>query len=295
MNNGTVQRSLARFVAAQMTVLTGEGERDDAIQLGIDLLRITRHCDSEPSQVSYLTTLAVRGIAIDALNSALQRGAVSATTNAELDAELARHDCFEQLGRALSSERAIGSSSIDKMDEGVPALLRWPKINWQVDLIDCYADAINLAELQWFEGKADLSKLQETTTTANSGPFRQQVVSGIDKTYIAANRMAAQLRCLRILNALRAYSQQHGREATALDELGLSKSTIVDPFSGQPLKFRLAAKGWIVYSVMTNGIDDSGNFTGLNDYGVGPPGHEYHSTAAENAEETEDDQKSEVP
>jgi len=52
--------------------------------------------------------------------------------------------------------------------------------------------------------------------------------------------------------------------------LGLPKEATIDPFDGKPLKLKHTKDGWIVYSVMVNGIDDGGEFTGLADFGVAP-------------------------
>src|SRR5690606_19681110 len=95
----------------------------------------------------------------------------------------------------------------------------------------------------------------------------------IAPTYQAANRTLAQLRCLRILNALTAHKQQHDAEATGLADLQLPASATLDPFSGKPLLLKRTDKGWIVYSVMSNSVDDGGDFTDMLDYGIGPPGH----------------------
>ena len=52
--------------------------------------------------------------------------------------------------------------------------------------------------------------------------------------------------------------------------MNLPGAATIDPYSGQPLKLKHTADGWIVYSVMHNGIDDGGDFKGLKDYGVAP-------------------------
>ena len=78
------------------------------------------------------------------------------------------------------------------------------------------------------------------------------------------------LRSLRIYNALRQFSEHNGREATGLAELKLPADATIDPYSGQPLKLKHSELGWVVYSVLENGVDDGGNFKDLKDYGVAP-------------------------
>jgi hypothetical protein len=70
---------------------------------------------------------------------------------------------------------------------------------------------------------------------------------------------------------LRQFAENHDRDAKGLAELGLPQAATIDPYSGQPLKLKRTDEGWLVYSVMDNGVDDRGDFIGRMDYGVGPP------------------------
>jgi hypothetical protein len=83
-------------------------------------------------------------------------------------------------------------------------------------------------------------------------------------------RTVAVMRSLRIYNALRQFAEKHGREATGLEQLDLPQSATIDPYSGEPLKIKFTGQGWVVYSVMENGMNDGGDFIGRKDYGVAP-------------------------
>jgi hypothetical protein len=56
-----------------------------------------------------------------------------------------------------------------------------------------------------------------------------------------------------------------------LAELNLPVSATIDPHSGKALKLKHTDEGWIIYSVMQNGVDDHGDFKDLKDSGVAPP------------------------
>ena len=43
-----------------------------------------------------------------------------------------------------------------------------------------------------------------------------------------------------------------------LDELGLDKKFVTDPYTGKPLLTKKTDRGWIIYSVGPNGVDDGG-------------------------------------
>jgi hypothetical protein len=185
----------------------------------------------------------------------------------------------------------------DEQIGGALRFLVWPITNWKVGHLDTYAAAMDLTKLQWFEAQAAMANLQQTADAG--GPLSSLLVPSLEATYRASNRVTARLRCLRILNALRAFARQHGRAAKGLEDLSLPEPATIDPFSGQPLKLKHTDKGWIIYTIMDNGIDDGGEFKGTKDYGVAPPGHDFDPAEFEAVEDTEQqddtDQKSEVP
>jgi hypothetical protein len=73
---------------------------------------------------------------------------------------------------------------------------------------------------------------------------------------------------------LGAYENAHGTEARGLEDLSLPNEATIDPFTGTPLILRKSPDGWVIYTVMENGIDDGGKFKDLKDYGLAPPGFE---------------------
>jgi hypothetical protein len=93
----------------------------------------------------------------------------------------------------------------------------------------------------------------------------------VKAAYQARARSLAVSRSLRIYNALRQFAEKNGREAAGLEELGLPQEATIDPYSGEPLKLKDTDEGWIIYSVMENGVDDGGDFKAIKDYGVAPP------------------------
>src|SRR5690606_19295006 len=105
------------------------------------------------------------------------------------------------------------------------------------------------------------------------GVFADLLLPAVQAFYDAFSRSLAMVRALRISNALTAFRQEQGREAKDLSELPLPKETVVDPFSGAPLKIKLTEEGWIIYSVFKNGVDDGGDFRQEEDYGLAPPGY----------------------
>jgi hypothetical protein len=83
-----------------------------------------------------------------------------------------------------------------------------------------------------------------------------------DRVQGAAERSEQGQRNLQVAFALAAYHRDHGRYPTDLDELAPKYlGTIPDDlFSGKPLIYRLEDKGYLLYSVGPNGVDDGGRW-----------------------------------
>jgi hypothetical protein len=86
----------------------------------------------------------------------------------------------------------------------------------------------------------------------------------------AADRVRAMVRALRVLNALQARVPPGGDQAPPLGDLGLPAEATTDPFDGEPLRVKKVPRGWMVYSVGRNGVDDGGQFERAADVGAGP-------------------------
>ena len=272
-------RTAARFQAWRMLVLAADGEQDKAVQRGIDLLHIARLHDAEPTIVNYLVGIAVRGVAAEPLYNALAAGPVSPQLHAALDAELARHDDPQRLVHALTTERAFVISGIESGDQcehcidDLPGstLLRSYFMKWQgLGIFDGFDHQIAQADVPWHERQ---QRTPGDGEQANRGVLADLLLPTIQAAYDAQDRYLVMLRALRIDNALTAYREEHGHEAAGLDDLSLPKGATIDPFSGQPFILKHTDAGWIIYSVMENGVDDGGDFKDRKDWGLAPPGY----------------------
>ena len=112
-----------------------------------------------------------------------------------------------------------------------------------------------------------------------SNTLVSQLFPAVHAVYQASNRDQALMRCLRILNALQDYLATQGHEANSLTDLSLSPQATIDPFSGAALKLKKTPTGWIIYSVMNNGVDDNGDFKDMKDWGLAPAGSGHDKSA----------------
>jgi hypothetical protein len=88
------------------------------------------------------------------------------------------------------------------------------------------------------------------------------LLPAIEKVQGAADRSEQWQRNLQVAFALAAYQRDHGRYPAELDELAPKYLEKVpdDLFSGGPLIYRLEDKGYLLYSVGPNGMDDGGRW-----------------------------------
>jgi hypothetical protein len=267
-------RMAARFFEWQAVVLLADGQHEQVVERGIDIYRIARLYESEPSIVPFLVAGAVRNLATGHIYDALAAGPVSPELCAALDEELARSDESRRLMRTLKTERAITADWT-----GTPPDLPYPllarKISWMVTklhigAIDLASEYVNRSAEPLPDVLAQLGPADGPPASTGYGVMADLLTPGLRAVFHAHARQIAVSRALRIHIALRQFAMKHGREAKGIDELVLQAGINVDPYTGGPLKLRQTADGWAIYSVMENGVDDGGDFKRTKDYGVAP-------------------------
>jgi hypothetical protein len=268
-------RTAARFLNWRIEVLLAAGEREQAVERGIQVLRLARLYEAEPSMVAFLVSIAMEGPVTQPLYDALAAGPISPELHTTLDAELARHDDPLRLVRVLKLERAISADWVYGHVSGwygaLAHVVGWPMKSFQVGVLDLMEEYIQLAERPWHEVRGEFGALDTPTAPTGHGVMADLLLPAVKAVFQANARSTAVSRSLRIHNAMRQFAEKNGREAAGLHELGLPQQATIDPYSGELLNLKPSDDGWVIYSVMENGVDDGGDFKGLKDYGVAPP------------------------
>jgi hypothetical protein len=265
------QRSVARALYAKAALLAAEGKRDEAVQTSILLLRLARHFDRCPVLVSYLVSIAIRGMAFDGANRALQAGAVSRETREALDAELALHEPMDGFRRVLVGELAL----MREMTGQMPGRHFWLVARgfWNREELHCL-DAMDY----WLTAlpvNATYRQVQDAIRQTNSqmtGPLARLILPSLEATCGIVTGTQAEIRSLRVLNAIQAHAGTSEGAVPKLTDLGLPTATTTDPYNGQPLHVKRLPEGWIIYSVGRNLTDEGGDKPNDSnaDVGVGP-------------------------
>lgn len=268
-------KDAARMADWRTEVLVAEGRRDDAVRRGIQLLQLAKLHEAEPSLISFLVSVSVRSVAIHGIHRALDAGPVSMEVHEELDRELSRQDDPASIEKALRLERAISvSASVEQTSGAAPAswvgLVGWPIKGQFIAPLDFYEQVLPMADLPWPEIQKKFAKGGALSAPTGHGVLADLLLPAFEAAILASHRDTAMIRSLRIFNAMQQFAEMNGREATGLAELELPKDAMIDPFSGKPLIAKHTDDGWLVYSVMKNGVDDGGDFEDLKDRGLRP-------------------------
>jgi len=220
-------RTFARLFHCRAVYLAVTDRPDEAVEVYLQLLRLARLQSEEPLlMVGLLVNIAVRQTAIAGLNDLLQTATLSPETYAAIDRELAHHDSLDRFVPMLKAERVYG----------IESFAQFPQVfvsQW-IEYLDVMEDLIA-------EGDRPVYEVTEPDESAY-GTLTALVIPSIVASRAAANRDVALVRGVRIVNALQA--QQMDDPAVDLSTLGLPPETLIDPFSGQPLKHEKTELGW---------------------------------------------------
>jgi hypothetical protein len=248
-------RAPARYLDARIQILLSKGKSDEALQSVILMLRLTRQIEREPLLMSYLVTRAITGIAVKCANGVLQAGPVNDQARAALDAELSLHDSLDSARTVLKAERAY---ILDCFRHEQPH--PWILSNfWQISTLDMYEEFLNYS-LSPYSAWAAKENAKQAKPKSTVNVFGELLRPAFRAALIVAYRTEAQVRAIRIINALQKKAPVDGNKAPTMAELGLPDDVGIDPYNGEAMHIKKLPQGWLVYSVGENLKDDGGNF-----------------------------------
>jgi len=130
-----------------------------------------------------------------------------------------------------------------------------------VTTLETSADALEIATRPWPERLTAMKDLKDRSSIVRNVflPYPWwQVAEQVQQATRSIARGVAVSHAARVALAVDGYRRSSGRLPGMLSELNLDRDTTLDPFSGQPLRYRVAGDGFTVYSVGDNGRDDGG-------------------------------------
>lgn len=271
-------RSIARVLAYRTRLLVIDGKYDEAARMALISLKLARHIERNPFLISYLVAMSLQGMAVEQANLVLQSGPVAQELRQAIDAELATLEQANGYTAAIKTDRAGGIdyfSQLPLRDFWLYNRGRWNRV--ESEYLDTIADCLKAAPDAYPRRRENVTI--DKTTGQPSGSYAELYYPAVDATHQAMTRIRAQVRCLRILNALQTRAKSTDKPQK-LPDLGLPAQTTLDPYGVDPytatrlpLHVKHLPEGWLVYSVGPNERDDDGKIddTRDGDIGVGPP------------------------
>lgn len=260
-------RSICRLLHARAQLLISRGDGEEALATCLTIFRLSRLFDREPAINGFLGALACRTHGVIAANTVLRSVVLSESSRTALDAELARHDNNEAYVYALKTERVFGIAHFESLP--LTGWLPTPASygNDECDYLDLISEQLDFAARPYCDMAAANFELKYR---GRIGAFSKLLLPSLLQCRTASDRVKAQLRCLRVLNAVDRRADRGDLSKPELESLGLSLEATTDPFTGKPLKFVKTNAGWLIYSIGENLEDDGGDLTKDRDVGVRP-------------------------
>ena len=265
----------ARLLALSSKVNLGQGKPDEALVDYEAILRLGHASDREPLVISMLVGIACRGIARKPVMAVLDDSEPSAEALRKVLDSLGDVDDRSPYLAAMRGERCMGISVLkfvfQNPDERIPMFLE-PKLKGtKVTVSGLYTDALHYLELMesevtlsrkpWHQSKADWEKIDhDLQEKATDYPLTTVLGSTLSKTAQIYDRAVAVDGVSQLAVALRLYRLKHGQYPEKLTALvpEVLKKLPTDPFSGKDYEYRREGKGFVVYSIGDDGVDNNG-------------------------------------
>lgn len=201
--------------------------------------------------------MATRAISASKLERALAQTEPSPAALRACQQLMEEEDALPLMRTALRRERAIMDRKLavkEASEDGDPA--RATALRFMTEM----AEAAKLPEHAQWVRFGDLAREFQQQPQLSESP-------GVIPNYFTSSfGEQARLRCAATALAVERYRRQHGQwpeSWVALLQGDFLKKEPLDPFDGEPLRWRLLADGFLVYSIGPDGKDDGGKIDHL--------------------------------
>jgi len=252
------------------------GETNAVVTCVKDGLRLSDSMRREPGTMSYLLGIASRGRALNGLERALNVTTFSDRQLIELDGLLAASEATLDLGRAMITERCFAIERFKAMENSRPPSLRYLLRTGEIilwapgmqarglrDTLDYMEEYVQAADLPTMERMARFrqvenelagSSILHATAKAWVPVFLGPSIFELDP------RIRVHFNLARTALAIERYRLATGEVPRQLQELvpQFMQQVPIDPFDGQPIRYKREDPGYRLYSVLDDGQDNGG-------------------------------------
>ncbi|GBC92694.1 hypothetical protein HRbin15_01170 [bacterium HR15] len=266
-------RRIARAEALLMEEELRRGQSAAAVQRARRLTRFAEQIRNDGALIHYLVGIAINAIAIDSLRKELPNlrdsKALRAIVQMVRDYEKHRTPMLRSIqheyyfGLSVYRDLATGRLSYDQLAQSEPAdnplssSSAWFLPSTRIMVNTALPEYRQLMKQVIDEFKKPCWARSRTEPSPKH-PLNALLLPVFSQASLKEVHELALMRLLGCAAAIRLFKQRTGRYPTTLDELQLGQM-IIDPYSGKPFIYRThPAKGFLLYSVSANRVDDGG-------------------------------------
>lgn len=262
----------ARILKVQSIYDLHLGEHDRAIDRCITILAMSRAFESEPILITGLVNISIQMLAYEQIELLIATGRVSDAKLQELARAIEPIDMDRTVLRMMIGERCFGHAAFN--DAG--SFAGWSPFGGRfgraglaayrtAGLMDidhsCYLDIMQ-AHIDYAEHPMwpVPTALDEDESIPRICIMSQQLLPALSSAYKAFFKCEARRRTILTAIAAERYRQQHGSLPAQLNDLVPDYLDAVpeDPFTRDPLRYRVEDTGAIIYSLGADNTDNDG-------------------------------------
>jgi len=267
-------RTVANVLWYDAMLRSEEKDADGALDSVRGILNAGRSIGDEPTLISVLVRIAIRGVAAGELERSLAQGQPSENPMRTLQSLLEDEEKVPLLLYGMRGERAVFDRLLENIQNGKIRtkavgglmgggeeflLVSGPVAGQRAIFLDIMTENVEAAKLPVEQQDAELTRIDKSISQR---PLLIRILmpAGI-RVAQAYCRSQAQLRAAIVALAVERFRREHGRWPNSLAELvpGKLPQVYVDPYDGKPLRYRRNKGGVVIYSVGPDKIDDGGN------------------------------------
>jgi hypothetical protein len=281
-------REIAWFISLDLQLRAHEGTPLEVAGMCRAAINDARSIGDELTLVGILVRVACMEIALWSLERAMAQTEELPAEELRVLQDLLQREIGEpRLWWALRGERAGGLKILEAMRAGrvKRSTLLATKGGWRSWLADWVPGAVTIDRAAYLRATNEMVEASKLAVERHLDEVERIIArwethdaalaalaGGWNKITQANARNHARLRCALTALAAERYRQKHGHWPTdlaALAQGGFVKAVPLDPYDGQPLRYKRLADGVLVYSVGPDRTDNGGLVDPQNPIGPG--------------------------
>jgi len=281
-------REIADWLMHDSYLLAQEDQPDQAIESCCALFNAGRTMGDEPFLISHLIRCAIQAMGVRAVERVLGQGEANDESLEKLQALLLKESAESTWTHGLRGERAGMHMLFTNIQAGqinMPVLRGLVGMKRSSSIRDWLHDYFPSTMLKYYpEHLRHMTEIVELSKrplheqrkrigefdSANGGKMPDNPITALFgsanmKVYEADCRCQADLRATYVALACERYRLKHERWPGSLEELVTAKlldAIPLDPYDGQPLRYRRTKEGFVVYAIGPDNLDNDGHIDG---------------------------------